>query len=400
MTRTISRHAASASGRRQQGLGTLSMCLVLLTVLGLGATWAARQLASAQRVAANDLRGAAAAEAAEAGIAWTIAMLNTGRVDDRCRPAADASGDSIPGAITPERGPAGFRERFLQVAADGYFRPRSATATASTSSSASTGTGASSAGGERLADWLASCVNTGPLRWLCRCGGEGGNASSGSEPTAALPMFSIRFADGGAGGLLKLLVRACSDHASDCENLSDGPRGVAEVSQQLALLSALRRPPQASTLEGPGTFMQLFGMPPARYRSQPAVTRLRCDADCGPLLAQALARGRRLLWIDGDARISALPASAAEGPPLVLIATGRLDLSTSGALRGLLYARDGVRWHPPVGTAASLQGALASDGVIDQAPQVTVAHDADVLQQIKRRMGSYLPVPGGWTPTR
>lgn len=398
MTRTISRHAASASCRRQQGLGTLSMCLVLLTVLGLGATWAARQLASAQRVAANDLRGATAAEAAEAGIAWTIAMLNTGRVDDRCRPAVDASGDSIPGAIASEHGPSGFRERFLQVAADGYFRPRSATA--STSSGASTGTGASSAGGERLADWLASCVNTGPLRWLCRCGGESGNASSGSETSSAQPMFWIRFADGGATGLLKLLVRACSDHARDCEDLSDGSRGVAEVSQQLALLSALRRPPQTSTLEGPGSFMQLFGMPPARYRSRPAVTRLRCDADCGPLLAQALARGRRLLWIDGDARISSLPASAAEGPPLVLIATGRLDLSTSGALRGLLYARDGVRWHPPAGTAASLQGALASDGVIDQAPHVTVAHDADVLRQISRRMGSYLPVPGGWTPTR
>jgi hypothetical protein len=332
-------------------------------------------------VAANDLRGAAAAEAAEAGIAWTIAMLNTGRVDDRCRPAVDAPGESIPGAIAPEHGSGGFRERFLQVAADGYFRARSAS-------------------GERPADWLASCVNTGPLRWLCRCGGESGNAGTGGEPTAAQPMFSIRFADAGAGGLLKLLVRACSDFARDCDDLSDGPRGVAEVSQQLALLSALRRPPQASTLEGPGSFMQLFGMPPARYRSQPAVTRLRCDADCGPLLAQALARGRRLLWIDGDARISSLPASAAEGPPLVLIATGRLDMSTSGSLRGLLYARDGVRWHPPAGTAASLQGALASDGVIDQAPQVTVAHDADVLQQISRRMGSYLPVPGSWTPTR
>lgn len=388
--------------QQQRGLGTLSMCVVLLTVLGLGATWAARQLASAQRVAANDLRGAAAAEAAEAGIAWTIAMLNTGRVDDRCRPAVDASGEPNLSAIATERVPGDFRQRFLQVAADGYFRPRSgsAPATAGTSSGASTNPGTATANGERTPDWLASCVNTGALRWLCRCGGESGYAIGGSDLSAAQPMFSIRFADGGTGGLLRLLVRACSALSRDCDDLSDSPRGVAEISQQLALLSALRRPPQVSTLEGPGTFNQLFGMPPARYRSQPAVTRLRCDVDCGPLLAQALARGRRLFWIDGDARISSLPASAAVGPPLVLIATGRLELSTSGSLRGLLYARDGVRWHPPTGTAASLRGALASDGVIDRAAQVTVTHDADVLQEISRRMGSYLPVPGGWTPTR
>lgn len=376
---------------RLRGLGTLTLCVVLLTTLGLAAAWAARQLASAQRVAANDLRGAAAAEAAEAGLAWTLAMLNTGRVDDHCRPAlrdaasdvapdtggSDASGTSPPSATTANASPppgaaaSDFRERFLSIGSDGHYRAASS---------------------------VADCVNTGSLRWVCRCGATAASAS-GPAP-AAQPFFSIRFGNGAAAGMLLLVAKGCSDVAIDCDDLRDGPRGVAEVSQQIALLSALRHPPSTPTLEGVDAFTRVFGMPPARYRSQPAVTRLRCGPDCGPAISQALARGRRLLWVDGDARLSDLPSVATDGRPLVLIATGRLDLSTAASLRGLLYARDGVRWHPPAGLAASIRGAVVTDGVIDRGSNVALVHDAAALQQISRRMGSFLPVPGGWTPTR
>lgn len=377
--------ATSGPARHQRGLGTLTMCVVLLAILGLGATWGARQLASAQRVAANDLRGVAAAEAAEAGLAWTLAMLNTGRIDDRCRPAATFT------TTTTSVVDGDFRERFLRISADGDYQPTATT------------------------DWLAHCINTGALRWTCRCGSSSSSGNSSSEsggndpPPApssadAQPFFSMRFSDTGVSGLLRLVVRGCSDLggalATDCEDLSDGPRGIAEVSQQLALLSALRHPPSTALTEGQGAFVRVFGMPPARYRSQPAVTRLRCGTDCGTALAQALARGRRLLWIDGDASLGDLPAEAIGDQPLVLIAAGRLELSSSTSLQGVLYARDGLRWHPPAGVATTLRGALVSDGTIDHGPGVTPVHDPEVLQRIHRRMGSFLPVPGSWTPTR
>lgn len=375
-------HGHPETRRRQRGLGTLAVCAVLLGVLALGAAWAARQLTTAQRVSANDHRAAVAFEVAEAGLAWTVAMLNGGRIDDRCRAAASVG-------AAASRDAADFRHRFLQLGADGHFRAPTTT-------------------GEPPA-----CANIAPLRWACRCGpgADAGATAAGIEaPTLPppdppggprdQPQFSIRFADAGAPGQLKLIARGCSDRRQDCDDLSEGPVGQAETAQHLALLSALRRPPPTALVEGPDSFSQHFGMPPARYRSQPAVTRMRCGDDCETVLAQALARGRRLVWIDGDARLARWPEGALDGDPLVLIVEGRLDLSAPGHAQGLLYARDGIAWHPPSDLSSSWRGALMSEGRIELAKQVTPTHDAAVLYRIHRQMGSYLPVPGGWTSTR
>lgn len=385
--------------RSERGIGTLATCVVLLGVLALAAAWAARQMATAQRVAANDLRAAAAFEAAEAGLAWTVAMLNGGTIDDACRPAHATAATGAAGAAVQSGSPAAdFRARFLSIDGEGRYRAR-----------AGAGVGP---------DTLRppGCSNTAPLRWTCRCDAAGGGASSAggtaaggtggtardiamaSAPTR--PRFEVRFADAGAPGQLRLLVQGCSDARADCDDLSEGPSGVAESAQQLALLSALRMPPASARIEGPGSFQRVFGMPAGRYRGQPAVARLRCGGDCAGPMAQALARGRRLLWIDGDARLSRWPDQALNGAPLVLIVDGRLDASAPGHPQGLVYARDGVTWHPPAGSAASLRGAVVTDGVIDHARSVALIHDPAILDRIHRQMGSFLPVPGGWTPTR
>ncbi|WP_431257720.1 hypothetical protein ACQ86G_24400 [Roseateles chitinivorans] len=368
-------------------MATLTMCVLLLGVLALGAAWAARQLAMAQRVAANDLRAAAASEAAESGMAWAVAMLNSGAIDETCRAATmpPAAGGTAP---------SDFRSRFLLIGADGHYHAPTAPATAAppTSPPAAAGTGPA----------MPACLNSGPLRWSCRCAATGG-APVDAQPRAdgeAQPQFSVRFADAGGPGQLKLIVRGCSDRRTDCDDVSDGPVGVAETSQQLALLSALRLPPASALIDTPGSFLQVFGYPPGRYRDQPAITRLRCIDDCGASLAQALARGRRLIWIDGDARLSEWPAPALDGTPLVLIVDGRLDLLAPGHPQGVIYARDGLAWHPPAGQSASLRGAVVSEGHVDKSASVQLIHDAAVLYRIHRQMGSFLPVPGGWIPTR
>ena len=368
--------------RQQRGLATLTMCVVLLAVLALGAAWAARQLVTAQRVAANDLRAAAASEAAESGMAWAVALLNSGAIDDACRPATLRPGSGAAASSD-------FRGRFLLIGADGHYHappsPPGSTATATSATS------------------VPACANSGPLRWSCRCAATPGtpwDATAGPRADGeAQPQFSIRFVDAGVGQL-KLIVRGCSDRRTDCDDLSAGPTGVTENAQQLALLSALRLPPSTALIEGPGSFLRVFGYPSSRYRDQPAITRLRCTDDCGGQLAQALARGRRLIWIDGDVRLTQWPASALDGTPLVLVVDGRLDLLAAGHPQGLIYAANGVHWHPPADQPTSLRGALVSEVPVTKGGSVQLIHDAAVLFRIHRQMGSFLPVPGGWTPTR
>ncbi|WP_255512027.1 PilX N-terminal domain-containing pilus assembly protein, partial [Mitsuaria sp. TWR114] len=216
--------------RLQRGLGTLAMCVVLLGVLALGAAWATRQLTTAERVAANDHRAATAFEAAEAGMAWAIAMLNGGHVDDSCRPASHPAGPSADIAATGDSSASAtdFRSRFLQLGADGHYRAKPiAPATGGAMSPA--------------------CTNTGPLRWTCQCATQGDPSSASptadSRPADPQPRFTVRFTDAGPAGQLKLIVRGCSDRRADCDDLSEGPSGLAEAARHLALLSALRLPP-------------------------------------------------------------------------------------------------------------------------------------------------------------
>ncbi|UXH80304.1 hypothetical protein [Roseateles amylovorans] len=376
----------------ERGMATLLLCVLLLFVLSLAAVWAGRHLTVAQRVAGNDLRAALAAEAAEAGLAWATAMLNTGRIDGQCRPAFQAPMPSGPSSAAggAESLPdlRDFRARALRIDGDHFHRARPA--------------------GSPPA---AACVNTGPQRWECRCDsaeplpGDTDPSITATAPSFR-PMFSIRFADAGPPGQLRLVARGCSDRGIACEDPGSddhgllGPMGWAEHSQHLALLSALRRPPQSSVESGAGAFQRVFGYPAGRYRQQPAVSRLRCAGDCSADLQLALSRGRRLLWVEGDLSLhEPLPASSIDAP-LVLLVDGQLDIWAAMHLTGLLYARNGIAWHPPAGTLSTLHGAMVTDADWAVADSVNLQHDPEVLQRISRQMGSYLPVPGGWTPVQ
>lgn len=219
-------------------------------------------------------------------------------------------------------------------------------------------------------------------------------------------MFSIRFVDAGPPGQLRLIARGCSDRLPACEDpgLDDlsaqGPAGWAEHSQHLALLSALRRPPTEAVHAGAGAFQRVFGYPAARYRQQPAVSRLRCHGDCSADLQLAVSRGRRLLWVDGDLSLQKPLPGGASTSPLVLLVDGQLHISAPMHLTGLVYARHGIVWHPPAGMSASLRGAMVTEASWSVGESVQLQHDPVVLQRIHRQLGSYLPVPGGWTPVQ
>lgn len=393
------------SARPQRGAATLLMCSLLLMLLALAVLWSARPLAAAQRIAANDHRSTAAVQAADAGLAWAAAMLNTGRVDDTCRPSFDAGLD--------------FRSRVLKVDASGQPVTRSATS------------------------WVAVCTHNGSLRWNCRCDGQMPMSASTAAGPGLDTTFAIRVMDADVPGQFVLLARGCSGAPPTCAvsdlSASDGT-GLAEHSQHLALLSALRRPPPTGLVEGsqaahtsppvqsgdtgpssqPGlttpaprqsaqaspatqAFVRVFGFPSSQYRLQPALTRLTCGDHCGPELRQALSRGRRLVWIDGDVTLrEALPAPP-DGLPLVLLVDGQLDIESPQSFAGLIYARGGVRWASPTGSSSVVRGALITEGRLTRPADPTALQlewDEALLRRIQLEMGSYLPVPGGWSNSR
>lgn len=417
---------------RQRGAATLFTVMVLLLVMAMVAAHAGRDMVFEQRMASNYHHAATANEAAEAGLAWAQAQLNSGRVDADCE-AASAG--------------ASFRDRYLRIAADqGY-----AVAPASDG------------------PWLATCTNSADGQWSCQCpdsglgshgapgGGLDGVPASGDRLS---PSFAIRLAALGSSGQMRVVSRGCSGGLGQCGSQAAALQdtiGMSELSQDMALLSALQTPPGSPLIAGgavtlgtgtrlvnrdessgalllqaggavsgdleqlhslPGTppelallqndaslkpaamFHSFFGLGPERYRAQPAVARLRCQASCSAALNAALGRGQHLLWIDGPASLDGDATLASVEQPLLLLVDGPLVVTAPIQVHGLIYARGPVDWHNSSGLTAVLKGALIAEGQVSASGAVDLNYDRPILQALHQRSGSFVPMLGGWQAMR
>jgi Tfp pilus assembly protein PilX len=104
--------------RRQRGAATLVVVMVLFFIISLVAAYTSRNLVFEQRASANQYRATLALETAEAGLEWTIGMLNQGRITDACAVSTSVTDPS-------------FRERYLSInTSTGVMVPVSTTGTA------------------------------------------------------------------------------------------------------------------------------------------------------------------------------------------------------------------------------------------------------------------------------
>jgi PilX N-terminal len=146
----------------QRGLATLVVVMLLFFIVALVAAYANRNLVFEQRTSANQYRSTQALEAAEAGMQWTLAMLNAGRVDNACAPA-----------VSPAQS---FRSRFI--------------ATVNENREATLITTAPSV----YATFMPRCTFDAVAgRWVCLCAANNGNALPAVVGDAPQPFFRILF---------------------------------------------------------------------------------------------------------------------------------------------------------------------------------------------------------------
>lgn len=160
------RSGLNAGRRCERGAATLIVVMVLFFIIAMVAGYTGRNLIFEQRTSANQYRSTLAFEAAEAGIHWTMAMLNggqvdQGRIDEQCLPTTDLTKSS-------------FRARYLDtIDAKGNITVRSQTS------------------GDPL---LPTCVYDATSNgWQCLCPSDTGAAiPTVTAGNAARPMFRIR----------------------------------------------------------------------------------------------------------------------------------------------------------------------------------------------------------------
>jgi hypothetical protein len=437
------RHRHHPLPSTQRGIGALIVVLVLFFILAMVALYTSRNLIFEQKTSANTYRSTQAFEAAEAGLEWAIAMLNGGRVDDQCVGTADIARDT-------------FRDRHLSIDANRVV-------TRKTWLDAGVPTGLQ-----------PSCVLGANGGWVCSCPPNAAPALVAPAGTGPTPTFRITFEDvaGPRGLLVRVISDGCSSFGTPCvAGAAGGSDARATVSVLLGLAPSLTQTPAAAltvrgtltasgalsvtnadaatnhvTIDAGGAinllsverlpamvsgdstlsdglapvggqtagemlFLSTFGMPPAAYRTQPAVVRMTCAVACD-LQAKADQYPGHVIWVDGplvvDAGAVVTLGSAAS--PAILVAGGDITFGAGSTVRinGLVYSR-GARMTT-TGSDTQISGAFIAegdpaigDGAFEVVGAPSIVFDRAIVDHLvkaqERRVmdfGSFVSVPGSW----
>lgn len=120
-------------------------------------------------------------------------------------------------------------------------------------------------------------------------------------------------------------------------------------------------------------------------------TRITCSGECGASVAAA---GSRVIWLDGNARLSAGNIGSVAAP-VVIIAAGTLQLSGSVRVTGVIYSMAPVT-IVQVDTG-QIEGAVIAENALNVLPGGQHSYNPVVLQRAQSTLGRFVPVPGSWS---
>ena len=423
------RRASPARGARQTGAASLVVLMMMLGASLLVAAWSQRHVLTELRIAGNQVRRAAAFEAAEAGLAWAQAMLNQpAAIGADCRSSAASGSES-------------FRTRYLappDEAGRHLPRPRAPTGT------------------PRSRQMLCARGTSG---WRCACpGADAASLTAAGDETE--PSYLVEFAPADAPGAIDVVSTGCNHLARPClSGAADRADASVRLRVTLALLPAVRTPPAAALttrgdidagaaalglhnadagsgglaghaggriagalrvrtvpggsgaaallggdealagLDATAFFARHFGIAQAQWALQPGVQTLSCPGvSCsGALraLAEAGADGARVA-VPGDLQLDGPVQIGSAERPVVLVVDGTLTLSGAVEFHGLVHARQ-LRWDDAApGSGALLHGAALVEQDYGGNGAPDLVRSAAVLRRLQQRDGSWVRVPGSW----
>lgn len=136
-------------------------------------------------------------------------------------------------------------------------------------------------------------------------------------------------------------------------------------------------------------FQQWFGADKDFIRAQ--ATSISCSGECAGSVAAA---GSRVIWLDGDTRLSSGTLGTAAAP-VILIASGNLQLAGSVRITGIVYSMSPVTQVQL--TMGALEGALIAENRLMVSAGGLLSYNPIVLQRAQSTLGTFVPVPGSWS---
>ena len=412
----------------QRGAAALIVTMALFFAMLLVAAFANRNLVFEQRTSTNQYRSTQAFEAAEAGLEWALAQLNSPqRIGTDCLAAADATAPS-------------FRRRYL------------------TQATGNTGfAGTTWLDGTVATPLQPSCVRT-DTGWNCSCPAQGPATLVAPTGRGPNPAFTLQFLAGGKPGMVRVVSRGCTSLAGACvPGSATTADASARVEVALALLPALGTPPAApltvrgrvnataalgvhnpdaasggialhagagvnaplirvtapagasmaeawagndpslAALTPDRFFASYFGLDKSGWKNQPMVRVLNCSGNCGAALVEAVnaAGGSAMIWVNGDLTLEGPVVLGSPEHPVVIVVEGAARLSGAVHLHGVVYGAS-ASWDNAAPPSALLRGALIAEGDFSGNGAADLFYDAAVLAALKSQGGSFARVSGSW----
>lgn len=433
------RPPATAS-RRPRGVAALTVVMVLFFVMAMVAAYTNRNLIFEQRIATNSYRANRALEAADAGVEWTVAMLNGGRIDANCAPSTNVADTDFrrryhTDAPPNVNGEGGYDVVWGNVSNDrvypacvnrvGVLSCICPTMGAATPAFGGVGDGLGSA--FRI-EFLrpGNAVRPGAIEFAargCASVGEGASACTAQTHTTlpnvdglsgalttvglvrALPVPPIAALTAGSTITAAALRAVNSDPATGLAvhaGAAIEPPAANVVYVGPAGSSAdprLQNDPALSALRveaNDGWFRKMFGMDPTTYQRQPAVIRVDCTANCNLAALTATLDGfpRNPIWVTGNLDIDTATDIGSAADPVMLIVTGQLTVSGNARITGFVHANS-IVWAATAANA-EVRGAMVATTTFNAAGLATLAYDRPLLDLISLRYGSFVRTPGSW----
>lgn len=139
---------------------------------------------------------------------------------------------------------------------------------------------------------------------------------------------------------------------------------------------------------GDAFFQVWFGADKTFIREQ--ATRISCRGECA---SSAAAAGSRVIWLEGDARLSSGVLGTAAAP-VILIASGSLQLAGSMRITGIVYSMAPVT-QVQLSTGA-IDGAVIAENRLSVGQSGMFNYNPVVLQRAQSTLGQFVLVPGSW----
>ena len=431
----------STASRRApaHGVAALTVVMVMFFVMALVAAYTNRSLVFEQRISANSYRVARAAESAEAGLDWSVAMLNGGRVDNNCWPSTDATNADFrrrylvdfaqPGAVEGGYQLPWFTDASLKmypacIVRDGVLQcVCPSLATRNPTMTVTDGTGGSFRIETQLSGSAVRPGTVGIVAKGCASPGSGSSSCFTQSDTAltsadsvsidqinvgllrALPLVPLAaLTTGGAvtltGGTLTVSNGSNNDgltvHAPAAPTVTApasmvlaGPAGSGSDGLMIdSSLSALAAQPNSRW------FRSMFAIDPANFAALPATQVVPCAGGAcnSASLTDTLAGfPRNPVLVQGGLTLDVAGQLGDPANPVLLIVNGPLTISAGTTIFGLVHATS-ITWN----AASTVQGAVVSIGTFSATQNATLIYRQDLLDSLRLRYGSFVRVPGSW----